>query len=234
MSIRDNYLSVVENIASACAACGRSESDVTLITVTKFVDTERIAEAVAAGARHVGENRPQEFRDKLEFFRENGLDAHLIGQLQLNKVKYVVGNASLIQSVDRQELAAEISRLAEKHGIVQNVLVEVNIGGEAQKSGVPPEELKDFLSLISELPGIRVKGMMCVPPSVGEEEARRYFASMRRLFEDIASAHIPGVEMQELSMGMSGDYKSAIMEGATMVRVGTAIFGARPAAAARA
>lgn len=234
MSIMENYLSVVENITSACAACGRSESEVTLITVTKFVDTERIAEAVAAGARHVGENRPQEFRDKLEFFRENELDAHLIGQLQLNKVKYVVGNASLIQSVDRQELATEISRLAEKRGIVQNVLAEVNIGGEAQKSGVPPEELKDFLSLISELPGIRVKGMMCVPPSVGEEEACRYFTSMRKLFEDIASVHIPGVEMQELSMGMSGDYKSAIMEGATMVRVGTAIFGARPVAAARA
>ena len=114
------------------------------------------------------------------------------------------------------------------------MLAEVNIGGEAQKGGIAPCELKDLLSIISELPGIRVKGLMCVPPAVGEEEARRYFASMRRLFEDIASAGIPGVDMRELSMGMSGDYKSAIKEGATMVRVGTAIFGARPAAAARA
>lgn len=157
----------------------------------------------------------------------------MIGQLQTNKVKYVIGNASLIQSVDRLELAKEISRLAVKAGITQDVLAEVNIGGEAQKGGIAPDELKDLLSIISELPGIRVKGLMCVPPAVGEE-ARRYFASMRRLFEDIASAGIPGVDMRELSMGMSGDYKSAIKEGATMVRVGTAIFGARPAAVARA
>ena len=231
MSIRDNYLTVMENIAAACAQCGRGEGEVKLITVTKFVDTGRIAEAVAAGARHVGENRAQEFRDKLDFFKENGLDAHLIGQLQTNKVKYVIGNASLIQSVDRLELAKEISRLAVKAGITQNVLAEVNIGGEG---GIAPDELKDLISVISELPGIRVKGLMCVPPAVGEEEARMYFASMRRLFEDIASAGIPGVDMRELSMGMSGDYKSAIKEGATMVRVGTAIFGARPAAAARA
>ncbi len=233
MSIRDNYLTVMENIAAACAQCGRGEGEVKLITVTKFVDTGRIAEAVAAGARHVGENRAQEFRDKLDFFKENGLDAHLIGQLQTNKVKYVIGNASLIQSVDRLELAKEIGRLAVKAGITQDVLAEVNIGGEAQKGGIAPDELKDLISVISELPGIRVKGLMCVPPAVGEE-ARMYFASMRRLFEDIASAGIPGVDMRELSMGMSGDYKSAIKEGATMVRVGTAIFGARPAAAARA
>ena len=120
MSIRDNYLTVMENIASACAQGGRGEGEVKLITVTKFVDTGRIAEAVAAGARHVGENRAQEFRDKLDFFKENGLDAHLIGQLQTNKVKYVIGNASLIQSVDRLELAKEISRLAVKAGITQN------------------------------------------------------------------------------------------------------------------
>ena len=154
--------------------------------------------------------------------------------MQTNKVKYVIGYANLIQSVDRLELAKEISRLAVKAGITQNVLAEVNIGGEAQKGGIAPDELKDLISVISELPGIRVKGLMCVPPAVGEGEARRYFASMRRLFEDIGSAGIPGVDMQELSMGMSGDYRSAIKEGATMVRVGTAIFGARPAAAARA
>ena len=138
MSIRDNYLTVMENIAAACAQCGRGEGEVKLITVTKFVDTGRIAEAVAAGVRHVGENRAQEFRDKLDFFKENGLDAHLIGQLQTNKVKYVIGNASLIQSVDRLELAKEISRLAVKAGITQDVLAEVNIGGEAQKGGIAP------------------------------------------------------------------------------------------------
>ena len=158
----------------------------------------------------------------------------LVEGMRYKKLKYVIGNASLIQSVDRLELAKEISRLAVKAGITQDVLAEVNIGGEAQKGGIAPDELNDLISIISELPGIRVKGLMCVPPAVGEEEARRYFASMRRLFEDIASAGIPGVDMRELSMGMSGDYKSAIKEGATMVRVGTAIFGARPAAVARA
>lgn len=198
------------------------------------MDEERIRLAHEAGANVFGESRAQELGEKMPMFEEFGADVHFIGQLQTNKVKYVIGNASLIQSVDRLELAKEISRLAVKAGITQDVLAEVNIGGEAQKGGIAPDELKDLISVISELPGIRVKGLMCVPPAVGEEEARRYFASMRRLFEDIASAGIPGVDMRELSMGMSGDYKSAIKEGATMVRVGTAIFGARPAAVARA
>lgn len=234
MSIRENYLEICQNIANAAKQAGRRAEDITLVAVSKFVDEERIRLAHEAGANVFGESRAQELGEKMPMFEEFGADVHFIGQLQTNKVKYVIGNASLIQSVDRLELAKEISRLAVKAGITQNVLAEVNIGGEAQKGGIAPCELKDLLSIISELPGIRVKGLMCVPPAVGEEEARRYFASMRRLFEDIASAGIPGVDMRELSMGMSGDYKSAIKEGATMVRVGTAIFGARPAAVARA
>lgn len=234
MSIRENYLEICQNIADAAKQAGRRAEDITLVAVSKFVDEERIRLAHEAGANVFGESRAQELGEKMPMFEEFGADVHFIGQLQTNKVKYVIGNASLIQSVDRLELAKEISRLAVKAGITQNVLAEVNIGGEAQKGGIAPDELKDLLSIISELPGIRVKGLMCVPPAVGEEEARRYFASMRRLFEDIASAGIPGVDMRELSMGMSGDYKSAIKEGATMVRVGTAIFGARPAAVARA
>lgn len=234
MSIRENYLEICQNIADAAKQAGRRAEDITLVAVSKFVDEERIRLAHEAGANVFGESRAQELGEKMPMFEELGADVHFIGQLQTNKVKYVIGNASLIQSVDRLELAKEISRLAVKAGITQNVLAEVNIGGEAQKGGIAPDELKDLISVISELPGIRVKGLMCVPPAVGEEEARMYFASMRRLFEDIASAGIPGVDMRELSMGMSGDYKSAIKEGATMVRVGTAIFGARPAAAARA
>lgn len=234
MSIRENYLEICQNIADAAKQAGRRAEDITLVAVSKFVDEERIRLAHEAGANVFGESRAQELGEKMPMFEEFGADVHFIGQLQTNKVKYVIGNASLIQSVDRLELAKEISRLAVKAGITQNVLAEVNIGGEAQKGGIAPDELKDLISVISELPGIRVKGLMCVPPAVGEEEARMYFASMRRLFEDIASAGIPGVDMRELSMGMSGDYKSAIKEGATMVRVGTAIFGARPAAAARA
>lgn len=234
MSIRENYLEICQNIADAAKQAGRRAEDITLVAVSKFVDEERIRLAHEAGANVFGESRAQELGEKMPMFEEFGADVHFIGQLQTNKVKYVIGNASLIQSVDRLELAKEISRLAVKAGITQNVLAEVNIGGEAQKGGIAPDELKDLISVISELPGIRVKGLMCVPPAVGEEEARRYFASMRRLFENIASAGIPGVDMRELSMGMSGDYKSAIKEGATMVRVGTAIFGARPAAVARA
>lgn len=234
MSIRENYLEICQSIADAAKQAGRRAEDITLVAVSKFVDEERIRLAHEAGANVFGESRAQELGEKMPMFEEFGADVHFIGQLQTNKVKYVIGYASLIQSVDRLELAKEISRLAVKAGITQNVLAEVNIGGEAQKGGIAPDELKDLISVISELPGIRVKGLMCVPPAVGEGEARRYFASMRRLFEDIGSAGIPGVDMQELSMGMSGDYRSAIKEGATMVRVGTAIFGARPAAAARA
>ena len=232
MSIADNYIRVMENIASACMEAGRRPEDVKLIAVTKYVDTERIAEAVAAGARSVGENRVQEYRDKKDFFTANGLDVHLIGQLQTNKVKYVVGNGVLIQSLDRIELAKEISRVASNKGVIQDTLVEVNIGGEAQKGGIAVDGLVPFLELVSALPNIRVRGLMCVPPAVGQDGARAYFAAMRRLFEDIRGMNMPNVDMLELSMGMSGDYKAAVLEGATMVRVGTGIFGARPAAGA--
>lgn len=228
MSIAENYCRVTENIAAACFKAGRSTEDVKLIAVTKYVDTGRIAEAVAAGARSVGENRVQEYREKQEFFKDNGLDVHLIGQLQTNKVKYIIGNGVLIQSLDRMELAGEISRVASNRGVIQDTLIEVNIGGEAQKGGIAPEGLIEFLELVSALPNIRVKGLMCVPPAVGEDGARAYFAAMRRLFEDIRGMNIPNTDMQELSMGMSGDYKAAVLEGATMVRVGTGIFGARP------
>lgn len=227
MSIAENCEMVLNNIASACGQAGRSIDDVRLIAVTKFVPIERIAEAVAAGIKEVGENRPQEFSSKMEFFEEQGIAPHLIGQLQTNKVKYVIGRAALIQSLDRIELAKEISRLAEKRQLVQGVLVEVNIGEEPQKAGVLPGELPAFLDMVSALPGVQVKGLMCIPPNVGEGGARPYFARMRRLFEELGSSAPNGVQMQELSMGMSGDYTAAILEGATMVRVGTALFGAR-------
>jgi len=225
MSIAENYRRIMENIETARAKAGGGR--VKLIAVTKFVDTARIAEAVAAGVSSVGENRPQELRDKLPFFEEHGLDVHMIGQLQTNKVKYVTGRASLIQSVDRPELAAEISRLAVNRGVQQEILIQVNIGDEAQKGGVKAEELPELLAIVSAMPNILVKGLMCIPPDVGEAEARGYFARMRRLFEDTSRAAVANVEMRELSMGMSGDYISAILEGATMVRVGTALFGAR-------
>ena len=227
MSIYDNTKRVMEDIATAAVASGRKPEDVELIAVTKFVDTARISEAVAAGIASVGENRVQECVEKLDFFNENELNVHLIGQLQTNKVKYVIGKVRLIQSVDRLSLAQTISGLASARGLVQNILIEVNIGSEEQKGGVSVQELPDFISGISVMPGIRVKGLMCVPPAVGAEEARGYFVSMRKLFEGIRAIDIPNVDMEKLSMGMSGDYKAAIAEGATMVRIGTALFGAR-------
>lgn len=227
MLIAQNYEIIRENMEAACQKAGRKAEEVRLIAVTKFVPVERIAEAVEAGIREVGENRPQEFASKLEFFEKQGLTSHLIGQLQTNKVKYVIGGAALIQSVDRIELANEISRLAKKRELTQNVLVEVNIGEEPQKAGVLPGELPAFLEMVSALPGVQVKGLMCIPPNVGEGGVRPYFARMRRLFEELGSCAPSGVRMDELSMGMSGDYTAAILEGATMVRVGTALFGAR-------
>ena len=181
----------------------------------------------------MGENRVQELTGKLEFFRARGAEVNLIGQLQTNKVKYIIGKVDMIQSVDRLALAQEIDRLAARAGVVQVVMIEVNIGGEAQKGGIGPDELPGFLEMISAMNGIRVKGLMCIPPAVGEDGARPYFAKMRALFETLGSNQLPNVSMEQLSMGMSGDYMAAIAEGATMIRVGTALFGARQYAAAR-
>ena len=227
MPIRENYLRIMENVQSAAVKAGRNPADIRLIAVTKFVDIERIREAAACGVRSVGENRVQEWQGKSAFFTQNGLASHLIGQLQSNKVKYVTGQVELIQSVDRLSLAKEIDRQAALRGVKQDVLVEVNIGGEAQKGGVLPLELPGLFEEISALPSVCVKGLMCVPPAVGPEEAQRYFAQMRELFMKHSTGRYPNVFMQQLSMGMSGDYMAAIAEGATMVRIGTALFGAR-------
>lgn len=226
-SIADNYRIVKERVAEAADRSGRDPGDIRLIAVTKFVETERILKAIEAGACEVGENRAQELTDKLEFFRAHGQKVHFIGQLQLNKIKYLVGRADLIQSADRFEAFAEISRLAVNRGVEQDTLAEVNIGAEPQKSGVDAGNLPELLKRISDLPNIRVKGLMCIPPAAEAEEARGYFKRMRELFCDCKGLEIPNIQMEILSMGMSGDYAVAVEEGATMVRVGSAIFGAR-------
>ena len=218
---------VREGIAEAAAKCGRLPEDIKLIAVTKFVEKERILPAILNGITDVGENRAQEFTDKFDFFTEHGLIKHFIGVLQLNKVKYLVGKADLIQSVDRAELVNEINRRAEKLNLVQNILIEVNIGGEEQKSGISPEALPELLKIISDMSGIFVKGLMCVPPAGDEESTRPYFARMRELFESMKAYNGRNISMDELSMGMSGDYKAAIAEGATYIRIGSGIFGPR-------
>ena len=225
-----NLLRIREGIAEAEYKAGRPEGSVRLIGLTKFKTQEEIEPALKAGLMDIGENRAQEFNDKFDFFSSYGVRKHFVGALQTNKAKYLVGRADLIQSVDRLELAREISRLAVKKGLVQPVLIEVNIGAEEQKSGIDPASLREFLKMISDMAGVSVKGLMCVPPAGSEDEARPYFAAMRELFNEMRSLELPGVSMEELSMGMSGDYKAAVSEGATMVRIGSAIFGPRSAA----
>ena len=218
---------VKSNIAEAAYKAGRDASEVRLVAVTKFVEPERIQPAFAAGVAEVGENRAQELVDKYDFFKANGQRVHFIGQLQLNKVKYLVGRAELIQSADRMEAFAEIDRIAVNRGVRQDTLVEVNIGAEPQKAGIAPEGLTELFKRISDMPGICVRGLMCIPPAAEGDKVRGYFRRMKELFDEYKGLDIPFICMDILSMGMSGDYAAAVEEGATMVRVGSAIFGAR-------
>ncbi len=226
MTIRENLESVRERMALACQRSGRKESDVTLIAVTKFVEIARIQEAVDAGVTEIGENRAQEFTEKLNFYKQNHLRAHFIGQLQTNKVKYVCGKADLIQSMDREPLLDAIHAYAERNGVTQDILIEVNIGREAQKGGIAPEALFALLDRIAGLNNVRLRGLMCVPPAIEKEAVRPYFREMRILYERVQRMY-PECMIDTLSMGMSHDFDTAIEEGATTVRVGTAIFGPR-------
>lgn len=227
MTVAENLKMVRDRIASAAKRAGRDPSSIKLVVVTKTVGIEKIREAVAAGARLLGENRVQEAREKIG---APGIaaDWHLIGHLQTNKAKYAVTLFDLIHSVDDLGLAKELDRQAAKIGKTQEVLIEVSIAGEAAKAGVA---VRDALSLVKEaakLEHISIKGLMTVPPFLEDPEAvRPYFRALRELAENIARENVPAVSMQELSMGMSHDFDVAIEEGATIVRVGTAIFGER-------
>ena len=226
MSIAENIEAVRENMAAACCRSGRDIKDVQLIAVTKYVETDRIGEAFACGAKAVGENHAQEVRDKLTFYKQHGAELHFIGQLQSNKVKYIIGNARLIQSADREKLLVDMDAQAGKLDIVQGILLQVNIGDEEQKGGAAISDVPYLLERVCTLRHLRVEGLMCVPPAVDAEAARPYFARLYELREKLRS-QFPEQPLRELSMGMSHDYPQAILEGATMVRVGTAIFGSR-------
>ena len=218
MSIAENIAQVREEMEQACRQAGRDPRDVKLIAVTKYVEEARIAEAFACGLKTVGENHAQEVRDKLTFYKQYGAELHFIGQLQSNKVKYIIGNARLIQSADREKLLVDIDAHAKKLGVVQGVLLQVNIGGEAQKGGANLQDVPYLLELACGLKNLRVEGFMCVPPDVDAEAARPYFARLYELRERYG-AMFPELPLRELSMGMSHDYPQAILEGATMVRV---------------
>ena len=201
--------------------------DVTLVAVSKTHPVEAIREAYDAGHRVFGESRPQELREKYEALPQD-IEWHMIGHLQTNKIKKVLGRASLIQSVDSEHLLAAIEKEAAKAGIVQNVLLEVNIGGEESKTGVAPEALWPLLDAAAAQEHIRVKGLMAIPP-VNDDDAqnRRYLAQVYKLFVQAGERGYQNVAMETLSMGMSGDFENAIREGATLVRIGTAIYGER-------
>ena len=228
MDIAENIRTVKENIAIAAGRSGRSPEDILLVGASKMNDADTVRAAIAAGLKICGENRAQEMLEKNALGAYDGAELHFIGHLQKNKVKNVVGLAKLIHSVDSAELMEAISKTACRMGITQDVLIEINIAREAAKSGFAPEECADAIVFASGMPGVRVRGLMCVPPicAFGEEN-RPYFTLMRKLFIDNSEKKYDNVDMDFMSMGMSGDYMTAIECGANMVRVGSAIFGPR-------
>ncbi|MBR2100878.1 MAG: YggS family pyridoxal phosphate-dependent enzyme [Eubacterium sp.] len=223
----DNYKRVKNQVAEAAIKANRNPDDVRLMCVTKTVEAEYINPVLDMGADLIGENRVQEFLGKKDALHLERVEKHLIGHLQSNKAKQIVGEVDMIESVDSIKLAKEISRQSVIKEVNTNILVEVNVGKEESKSGIFIEGLEELLYQIAELPNIRVKGLMTIPPICDENEARRYFASMFKSFVDIKDKRIDNIDMEILSMGMSGDYESAIAEGSNIVRVGSAIFGAR-------
>ena len=219
---------IQDRIRRAAEACGRDPESVRLVGVTKTIPAEHIPPAVEAGVAILGENYIQEALDKIEQLANLSVSWHFIGHLQSNKAKYAVRWFDLIHTVDSGKLAREIDKQAAKKSKVQNILVEVNVGGEASKSGVSPEEALPLIRSISPLENIAVKGLMTMPPYFdAPDTVRPFFRQLAGLSDRIAAESIPGVSMEELSMGMSGDFEAAIAEGATLVRVGTAIFGKR-------
>lgn len=227
MSIEGNLREIRERIAAACRSWGRNPEEVRLVAVSKTRPADDVREAFAAGQVIFGENYVQELTDKAAGIAEP-VAWHFIGHLQSNKVKYIAGTVSLIHSVDRLSLAQEIDRQWQRLGSTCDILVQVNISGETTKSGTTETEALQLVRDIARLSHVRIKGLMTMPPFFDDPDgARPYFAALRRLAETITGENIPGVEMGELSMGMSGDFEAAIREGATLVRVGTSIFGAR-------
>lgn len=227
LSLSDNLFEVQKNIEAACRRVGRNPDSVTLIAVSKTKPVSDIEEIYNAGIREFGENKVQEMTEKLQLL-PNDINWHMIGHLQRNKVKYVVGNAAMIHSVDSLRLAREISDESVKKNVTSEILIEVNVANEPSKFGVPVEEALYLATQIGSMPNILVRGLMTSAPFVeNAEENRQYFKKLRDLSVDINSKNIDNVYMDFLSMGMTNDYVVAVEEGATHVRVGTAIFGNR-------
>ena len=228
MSIGENVEKVLEQIAAAARAASREPGEVTLCAATKMNDARAVREAIGAGVRVCGENRVQELTAKLSENAYKGAQIHFIGHLQTNKVKQVVGKVDLIQSVDSEHLLAAISREAQRQGICQDILLEVNIAQEAAKSGFAAGDILPLVDKIDSFPNIRLRGLMAIPPiSKNPGDNLKFFLKMRQIYVDIQTKKNDNVSVDCLSMGMSGDFADAVAAGSTMVRIGTAIFGAR-------
>ena len=226
-NIKENVDIIRYEIGETCAKIGRNPDEVLLMGVSKTKTAQDVEAAIKAGITLFGENRVQELVQKAEMFQKYNVPCHIIGNLQTNKVKYLPPLTSCIQSVDSLKLAKEIDKQYAKAGQIAEVLIEVNIGEEESKGGIQLKTAYEFIHEISEFKGLKVKGLMCVPPICDGDMVRKYFAQMYQLFVDIQSKNVDNVNMDILSMGMSDDYKYAIMEGSNLVRVGSKIFGRR-------
>lgn len=224
MSIKENLFAVRQKINSACEKSGRNPDDVTLLAVTKTRSAEEINEIINLGIVNIGENRVQELMEKYDKISPKAR-WHLIGHLQKNKVKYIADKVCMIHSVESVELASEIDRRCKKIDKTMDILVEVNVSGEISKSGITPDSVHDFINTVSKFENIRIRGLMTMAPKFAdEEELHRVFSGLAKLFQQISDAEYPNTSMDFLSMGMSGDFESAICEGSNIVRIGTALF----------
>jgi len=226
--MKNKLADVTDRIRRAAQAAGRDPAEITLVAVSKTHSPATVAEVIAAGARDLGENYIQEAREKIAALADQPATWHFIGHLQSNKAKYAVSLFDWIHSLDSLKLARALDREAAKKQCRPRVLIQVNLAGEASKSGVAPEEAMELAAAVGALENLSLRGLMTMPPFYNDpEQVRPYFAGLRKLADEIRSAALPGVAMDELSMGMTGDFEAAVAEGATMVRVGTAIFGGR-------
>ncbi|MEE8540124.1 MAG: YggS family pyridoxal phosphate-dependent enzyme [Desulfobacterales bacterium] len=226
--MEERLKNIQNRINRAAMACGRDPGSIRLVAASKTVPASRVEEAIRAGVATLGENYVQEAREKINTLSSFDVSWHLIGHLQTNKAKYAVRLFDLIHTVGSFKLARELNKQAQKNAKIQSVLIQVNISGELTKSGSDPKETINLLKEISPLENIQVKGLMTMPPFFDQpQKARPFFGALRQMRQEIIARQIPHILMDELSMGMTGDFEAAIEEGATMVRIGTAIFGSR-------
>ncbi len=226
--VKASYFEITENIAKTAEKTGRKQEDITFLAATKTVDVSIINYAVSLGLKYIGENKVQELLSKYDEYDLEHCSLQLIGHLQTNKVRQIVGKVSMIQSVDSIKLAREISKQSEKIGVVTDVLLEVNIGKEENKSGIMVEQLDELIEETSKMNNIKIRGLMTVPPICNNKsEVCKFFDNMYKIFIDISDKKLDNVCMDYLSMGMSDDYQEAILSGANMIRVGSRLFGAR-------